>query len=41
MFTKYDIERKEREFFETLGGQDSKYLTRPIRRNGVSKYQID
>ena len=40
MFQHYDIERREREFLEVLG-DNKKYLTRPIRRTGLSKYQIE
>ena len=40
LFERYDIERREREFQEVLG-ENSKYITRPIRRTGLSRYQID
>ena len=40
MFMTYDVERKERELKESLGSV-GKYISRPIMRLGVSRYQID
>lgn len=40
LFEKYDVDRRTREFQEVLGSKD-KYITRPIKRNTISRYQID
>lgn len=37
LFSKYDIERRTREFQEVLGSR-TKFITRPIQRNTLSRY---